>query len=105
MTKGKDDQKVEVMAIFSYLWILCLIPLLKKDKNDFTLFHARQGLVLFLAEIGVWVFGIVPIIGPLIGLLGFLACAALSIIGISQIIKGNEWKMPVLGEWAQKLKV
>ena len=42
------DQKMRTMILggLSYLGVLCFIPLMASDKNEFVLFHARQGLVL-----------------------------------------------------------
>jgi len=40
-----DENKI--MAILSYLSILCLIPLFTKKDNEFVYYHAKQGLVLF----------------------------------------------------------
>ncbi len=92
-------------AILAYLWILCLVPLLMKKEGEFVRFHVRQGLILFIVEIGVAIIGIIPILGPVIYTLGILVCALLSLAGIVQVLMGNKWKMPVIGEWAEKINV
>lgn len=111
----------KIFALLAYLGILCLVPLLAKKDNKFALFHAKQGLVLFITEIVVGIvmmviFVIVGILGMAIGfiagilsilvwllwmlcMLGFLA---LSIIGIVQSLNGKYWEMPVLGKYATK---
>ncbi len=92
-------------AILSYLWILCLIPLLMKKDDEFVLFHAKQGLMLFIVEVAIGIIGIIPFLGWLIVMLGTLACGILSIMGIIQVLMGNMWKMPVIGDWAEKITV
>ncbi|MCX7919722.1 MAG: hypothetical protein N3A72_09005 [bacterium] len=115
----------KIFAVLAYLGILCLVPLLAKKDNKFALFHGKQGLVLFIVEIIVFlvlgiggmiismIAGLIHsilggIIGMLIGLL-WLVCVlgffALSIIGIVQSLNGKYWEMPVLGKYAQKLNI
>ncbi|MFC1479846.1 DUF4870 domain-containing protein [Candidatus Omnitrophota bacterium] len=102
-----EEKKTQenVYAILSYLWVLCLIPILMKKEDEFVRFHARQGLMLFIVEVGIGIIGIIPMLGQVIYLLGMLICGLLSLIGIVQVLMGNKWKMPVVGEWAEKIKV
>ncbi len=97
---GVDSNKL--MAAVSYLGILVIIPLLISRKDKFVLFHAKQGLVLLLVYV---VAGIamswIPIIGNLVGLLGFVA----SIAGLIQALQGKWWKMPLIGDLAAKFRI
>jgi len=106
----KVDKKVSISgdnayAILSYLWVLCLIPFLMKKENKFVTFHARQGLMLFIVEVGIGIIGIIPAIGSFISTIGILICGIVSIIGIIQVLSGKEWKIPVLGDWAENIKI
>ncbi|MFH1665044.1 MAG: hypothetical protein ABIA77_02735 [Candidatus Omnitrophota bacterium] len=94
-----------LFGILSYLWILCLVPVLAKREEGSVKFHARQGLMLFILEIGFGIIGIIPFLGPVIYTLGMLICGLLSLIGIVQVLMGNQWEMPVIGEWSKQLKV
>ncbi|MCM8760784.1 MAG: DUF4870 domain-containing protein [Candidatus Omnitrophica bacterium] len=91
-------------AILAYLWILCLIPLLLKKDNKFALFHAKQGLVLFIGEIIIGIVGIIPFIGWLIAFFGTILFSVLSLIGIVQALNGKYWKMPVVFDIAEPIK-
>ncbi len=104
MAENKEIQEGKIFAVIAYLWILCLVPLLLKKENKFALFHAKQGLVLFICEIALWIIGIVPILGW-ISVLGSLACGILALIGIIQALMGNYWKMPLLGDYAEKINI
>ncbi|MCK4883162.1 MAG: hypothetical protein KAS92_09075, partial [Candidatus Omnitrophica bacterium] len=57
----KDQQILEgkVFAILSYLSILCIIPLVFKKDNPFVLKHGKQGLILFLGEVAVFILHII----------------------------------------------
>jgi len=101
----KPGSNENVYAILSYLWILCLIPILMKKDDEFIKFHARQGLMLFIIEVGAGIIGIIPVLGNVVYLLGMLVCGILSLIGIVQVLMGNKWKIPVVGDWAEQIKV
>jgi uncharacterized membrane protein len=113
----------KIFALLAYLGILCLIPLLAKKDNKFAYFHAKQGLVLFIATIivffvlgiGGFIIGMVAsmihgalgaIVGMLFGLLWLvfaLGLFAVAIIGIIQSLNGKYWEMPILGKYAAKI--
>ncbi len=102
---GPSGPGENLYAVLSYLWVFCLIPVLMRSKSDFVRFHARQGLMLFIIEVGIGIIGIIPVLGPLVILLGVLVCGLLSLTGIVQVLMGNKWKMPIIGDWSEKLNV
>jgi uncharacterized membrane protein len=106
--ENRDDREVQegkLFALIGYLWILCLVPLFLKKDNKFALFHGKQGLVLFMGEIALSIMGIIPILGWAIFFLGSFLFGFLSLIGMVQAILGNYWKMPLVGEIAENIKL
>jgi len=103
MAEDKEVLEGKAYAILSYLWILCLIPLILKKDNKFALFHAKQGLILFIGELVVGFIGIIPFIGWMILFIGTFIFGILSLAGIVQVLLGNFWRMPVVGEIAEKV--
>ncbi len=101
MAKIKGEQIV--FAILSYLGILVLIPLLVKKDDDFIHFHAKQGLVLLLVWIAVWIFTLIPVIGWVIGPLLSVVMLIISVIAIIQVIMGKKWEIPIVATYADKL--
>ena len=102
----KESQEVlegKAYAILAYLWILCLVPLILKKDNKFALFHARQGLVLFIGELVMGLVGIIPVLGWLVAFFGTILFGVMSLVGIVQVLQGNFWKMPVAGDIAEKV--
>ncbi len=95
-----------IMALISYIGPLCLIPILTKEKDDFVVFHYRQGLVLFIAEIAGWILFslIIPFLWILSNLLAIL-WIILSIIGIINVVKNEKKELPVIGKFAGKIKL
>ena len=108
MSTEPQRQSQEVLegkayAILAYLWILCLVPLILKKDNKFALFHAKQGLVLFIGELVMGLVGIIPVLGWLVAFFGTILFGVMSLVGIVQVLQGNFWKMPVAGDIAEKV--
>ncbi len=93
----KDVEEGKALAVISYFWLISLIVLLVKKDNAFVLFHARQGLVL---AISATVFSFIPIIGWLLNIVVII----FAVVGIVKALAGETWKMPILGDFAQKIK-
>ena len=108
----KDIEENKVLAAISYLGILVLIPLLMKKESKFVKEHAKQGLVLFIAEIVLWIvdliFAFIPVLGTIISILIWIvlvAIAIVSIIGLIYALQGKFWKIPLVYDWAQNFKL
>ncbi|MFW6149883.1 MAG: DUF4870 domain-containing protein [Atribacterota bacterium] len=99
------NEKKDSMAILSYIGILCLVPLLGRKENKFTQYHAKQGFVLFIAEIATILIAWIPIIGWFIGMIAWIVWLVLSIIGIMNVVNGEKKPLPVLGQFAKKVNV
>ena len=96
-TDKKDIEEGKALAVISYFWLISLIVLLVKKDNEFVLFHARQGLVLAILAT---VFSFIPIIGWLLNIVVII----FAVVGIVKALAGETWKMPILGDFAQKIK-
>lgn len=101
--KQHNKSQVEVFAIISYIGVLCLVPLLMKGQNEFVKFHAKQGLVLFIAEVATMVVSSIPFLGWFLASLLWLLWVVLSIIGIVNAASGKKAELPVVGNLAGKL--
>ena len=94
-----------IYGVISYLWILCLIPILTKKKSEFIRFHSRQGFMLLIIEIALGVIGIIPLIGQITYTLGMVLCTVLSIVCIVQVLGGKKWAIPVIGKFVDKIRI
>jgi len=95
----------KIYSVFAYFGVLCLVPILVKRDNEFVMFHAKQGLALFIIETIFGILRIVPLLGYLAFMLVLFICGLLSLIGMVQALTGNKWNMPVIGEWAKKITI
>ena len=101
--KDYESNVVEgkIFAILAYLSVLCIIPLIIKKENPFALFHGKQGLVLFVGEVAVFLLHI--IFGLWILKLGIFVLGFFSFLGIIASIKGEYLKLPLVSEVAEKI--
>lgn len=94
-----DVEKNKVMALLSYL--IFFIPLLAARESPFAMYHANQGLILFLAALFINVIGtIIPIIGWFIIIpIGNLLVLVYAIIGIINALNGQTKQLPLIGKF------
>ncbi len=102
---GNDVEENKAMAALSYVGILVLIPLLAKKDSPFAQYHAKQGLVLFIAEIITIVVNIIPFLGQLLFVVAWIVWIVLAIMGIMAALKGEQKELPILGGFAAKIKM
>ena len=104
-TEPKKEGGDNMIAILSYIGILFLVPLLAAKDNEFAKYHAKQGLVLFIAEVATALIAWIPFIGWVVGLVAWITWLVLSIIGIVNVVGGKKKPLPIIGSLADKFKI
>lgn len=84
-------------AALSYIWIISVIMIVTKKNDEFVMFHAKQGLILFIASF-LW---FIPVVGWILDIL-IVICI---IIGFIKAMAGERYKLPVVGDLAEKIKL
>ncbi len=102
------------LAAISYISILFLIPMISMRDNRFAMFHARQSMVLVISAMVLWLglflLGMLTSwlgIGILLILLSYVVLFAwlvLMIIGFVKAFSGEYWRIPLISDWADKVK-
>ena len=98
MTKDAEDNRI--LATLSYVLFLFILPLGKKD-SPFCQFHAKQGIVVFVAWVIISFVGWIPITG-------WAARIALIVVNFMAIVKtwnGEMWEIPYLASYAKKINL
>ena len=97
-----------LMIILSYLWILALIPLLVEKDDKEIQWHAKNGLVLTIAEVilqlfvnAITVTGIGCVFAIFIPLI-FLGFTVIRVIAIFKGLNGERFIVPGLSQYADK---
>jgi len=101
----KDAEENKILAAMSYIGFLCFIPLFLKKSSPFVQHHAKQGLILLIAEIVLWFVNIIPILGQLVWIISIVVFVIVSVQGIFKAWNGVYWKIPVLSEYAKKINL
>lgn len=113
--EARDVRDNKGMAVLAYLGILVLIPIFAAKESRFARFHANQGLVLLLFEIGFGIvcsifaaifaalllFGATVLYAALFGLVamgGGIFFFVLLILGIVNACNGSCRRLPVIGK-------
>ena len=91
-----NDSKL--FAALSYLWLLSVVMLVLKKDDEFVKFHAKQGTVIFVASIILW---FIPILGWLLQIAVLIAV----VIGFLKAYSGERFKLPVIGDLADKINI
>ncbi len=104
---GSEVEAGKLYAALSYLWILCFLPYFMDDQksNSFTMFHAKQGVVLFILNIVAMMIAAVPCIGWVIAPIVLLALFVLAVIGFIKAINGEKWEMPGIGKLVKTMNL
>ena len=94
-----------VAGLLCYLvgWVSGLVFFLIEKDSKFVKFHAMQSIITFVAlTVIMWIANVIPLIGWLIaGLVGLLALV-LWIILMIKAYNGEKFKLPVIGDLAEK---
>lgn len=99
----KDIENGKGMGILSYLGFLCLIPYFTEKENKFVIYHAKQGLNLFICEVIValaisLVSTILWRVGSLLESIFGLIAFAFSVLGIVNVLNGKAKELPVINK-------
>lgn len=98
------SEEGRMAAIMAYIPILCFIPLLNMRDNPEAHFHARQGVLLFLIEVLAVIF-LIPGISNFVFKAVLIVAVALSVVGIYFALQGKNFKLPIIGDVADKAKL
>lgn len=94
------------MAVLSYIGILCLIPYFAEKNNKYVIFHAKEGLNLFLLSVIAGTVSSFLVLIPLLGLILVIVPFAVSImqivlmvLGIVNVANGQAKELPIINKF------
>ena len=104
-SKNKSSQNNSLMAVLSYIGPLVIVSYLTSNNNPFVKFHIKQGSVLFIIELILWVLGMmIWILWPLIQIANIVVIV-LAIIGIINAVGGKEKSLPLVGSFSKYINI
>lgn len=103
LQKEQEVRDGKFFAVISYVCFLCIITLILKKDNKFALYHAKQGLVLFVMEVVAFILSIIPLLGWLIGIFGYVLFLLVSLWGIMQAALGLNSRIPIITDISESV--
>ncbi len=107
--KGVKMDKKEIregapFAVLSYILFFWIFTYIYKKDNRFAVFHARQGLIIFIGNIICYFLGFIPILG-VIFILGQIALVFASFYGIYSALVGKMNPIGVINQIVDRLVI
>jgi len=89
------------MGILAYLGPLVIVSYITSKDNPFVKFHIKQGLVLLVIEVGVWIIG--SMMWQLWMFLNLINLATLvfTVLGIVNVVQGKQKELPLIGGFSK----
>jgi len=105
MAKSSTGLEENVAALLSYVvgWITGLVFFLIEKDSKFVKFHAMQSIITFggLMIVSI-ILGIIPVIGWVVSWLLNILMIVLWIILMIKAYQGEKFKLPTIGDLAEK---
>ena len=101
-SSGTDPKTVAIIAYLTLIGWLVAFLMNNKDKSSFGSFHIRQAIGIYLLFAVSSMVMIIPVLGWIAGMLGYLLALILWFIGFVSALNGEEKTVPVLGEQFQE---
>ena len=105
MEKSSTGLEANIAGLLCYVlgWVSGLVFFLIEKESKFVRFHAIQSVYVFGAiTVAGIVLGWIPVIGIVIGSLLWVLGVVLWIILIIKAYQGEKFKLPMVGDWAEK---
>jgi uncharacterized membrane protein len=99
-----DKDRGVIAALLAYIPFLCLIPLIQMRDNEQARFHSRQGFLLFLIELLAVLF-LIPGISGMFWKAVLIVALGAAVAGIVFGIQGKKYRLPIIGDIADKMKI
>lgn len=94
----RDAEENKLIGVLAY--IIFFLPLIAARESKFAMYHANQGLIVFLLGLAVNIVGsVIPFLGWfIIWPLGNLIILVLAILGIVNAAQGQKKELPLVGK-------
>ena len=105
MEKSSTGLEANIAGLLCYVlgWVSGLVFILIEKESKFVRFHAIQSIYVFgILTIALIVFGWIPVLNVVLVPLIWVLWVILWIILIIKAYQGEKFKLPMVGDWAEK---
>lgn len=100
---GMDENIEAALCYFPFPLITGILFFVLEKDSKFVKFHAMQSIAMFIAVVIIYmVLLMIPIVGWLLLPFVMLLVFILSIFTMYKAYKGEKYKLPVIGDFAEK---
>ena len=94
-----------LMGVLAYLGPLVIVPYVSAKDDPFVKFHIKQGIVLLVIEIVLWL--ATSMFYALYSISGLLQLVVLiyAVWGIVNVVQKKEKELPFIGSFAKQIKI
>ncbi len=89
---------IAIIAYLTFIGLIIAFVMNNEKKEQFASFHIKQSLGLALTGFSLSFIMVIPILGWVVGFLGFFLLLFLWVVGIINVVNGKEKPVPILGE-------
>ena len=107
---GTPDEQSRIFSAIGYLPHLFFVPLYLGKKDAFSMWHGKQGLVVTVLSVAGGI--LAPFVAALIPFIGGLAVLAYNVFMLVLVVcgawhayKGEKWELPLVGKFANHIKL
>ena len=99
---GLTDNTAAALAYITIIPAIIFLVVAPYNQKSFIRFHAWQSIFLGIAAFVIGFINIIPLLGQLIFLVGMLVLFVAWIIALLKALKGERFKLPLIGNLAEK---
>lgn len=100
---GLSDNAAGALAYVTIIPAIIFLIVEPYNKNSFVRFHSWQSIFLGIAAFAVdMVLSFIPIIGWILLFPVMIAFLVVWIVAIMKALKGQRWKLPLIGKYAEQ---
>ncbi|MGA3069755.1 MAG: hypothetical protein ABSD43_06015 [Terracidiphilus sp.] len=99
---GLSDNAAGALAYVTIIPAIIFLLVEPYSKSSYVRFHSWQSIFLGIAAFAISFINIIPILGQIIFLLGMLVLFVAWIIVLLKALKGERYKLPFIGNYAEK---
>lgn len=110
VTHGSPDDQSRLLSAIGYLPPLFFVPLYLGKKDEYSVWHGKQGLVVTVLSVAGSILSpivaaLIPVIGALVAMIYSVFVFVLVVGGAWHAYKGDKWELPLVGQYAKDLKL
>lgn len=99
---GMPDNTAGALAYITVIPAIIFLVAAPYNQSSYVRFHAWQSIFLGIAAFAIGFINIIPILGQLIFLVGMIVLFVAWIIALLKALKGERYKLPFIGNLAEK---